>query len=482
MGYKKSFQFPVISVAMLLFLLLRSNAGAEQRQFLILTSKNFQSALQPLIQFHKADGYDVEVKYIEDEFHSSPTPELVRDSLSIWLHRDQTRPYLLLAGDYSLIPSPKHRLSLIGEAYYDYELVLDTTIIYRVDKVEDFRLGGRRDGIRLIDSLVSRTRMLASVGRMPARTATELSFMVAKVIEYAQQRPKTESIFALASVEDNLCDEDIFVYTQHKRKESLPSYLKQVEFVHTTRKSQKEALFNLIQSGVIGIEFSAAATVESIGFRSNKCSEGQTPLLTRSEIDSIRSMTPFFVSMISNSQFGLGEDSASLAEAFIRNAYAAVGVYAPSGRTFASLAGIHLNKVYRVLDSARSSFGDALAAVIEQVYPSIKYDFRLSYLGDPASRFPQTVTSNESQPIVSSNVLVYPAPASDAAYVQLESGKKYNSFLLYDILGRVVQLNQPMNVDVSNKLTVTRGLLPSGVYFLRINEEKNTSVVKIIFK
>lgn len=467
---------------MLLFLLLQSNAGAEQRQFLILTSKNFESALQPLIQFHKADGFNVEVKYIENEFHSSPTPELVRDSLSIWLHRDQTRPYLLIAGDYSLIPSPKHRLSLIGEAYYDYELVLDTTIIYLVNKVEDFRLGGRQDGIRVIDSLAPRARMLASVGRMPARTASELSFMVAKAIEYAQQSSKTESTFALASVEDNLCDEDIFVYTQQKRKESLPSFLEQVEFVHTTKKSQKEALFNLIQSGIVGIEFSAAATVEGIGFRSTKCSEGQSPLLTRSEIDSIRSKTPFFVSMISNSQLGLGEDSASIAETFIRNAYAAVGVYAPGGGTFASLAGMHLNKVYRVLDSARSSFGDALAAVIEQEFPSIKYDFRLSYIGDPASRFPQTVTSNETQSIIPLNVQVYPAPAYNAAYVQLEAGKKYNTFLLYDILGRVVQSYQPLNIDASNKLTVTRGSLPAGVYFLRINEEKNASIVKIIFK
>jgi hypothetical protein len=88
------------------------------------------------------------------------------------------------------------------------------------------------------------------------------------------------------------------------------------------------------------------------------------------------------------------------------------------------------------------------------------------------------LTTSISNNIIDPNYLIYPNPFTDYTTIKLSDAVQTQKIELIDIHGRIVRTIENVN---SNSVTIHRGNLPSGIYFITI-QAKDTYVRKVIIR
>jgi hypothetical protein len=147
----------------------------HEADLLILTRRDLFDALQPLMRLRRAQGLKVEVADIEDVFdefnYGERSPQAVREMVAYARSQWARAPrYLLLVGDASY--DPRDYLGYSSSDLVPTRLI-DTD--YLETASDDWLADFDGDGISDI-----------AVGRLPVRTAEELTAVVAKLLRYEQ--------------------------------------------------------------------------------------------------------------------------------------------------------------------------------------------------------------------------------------------------------------------------------------------------------
>jgi hypothetical protein len=153
--------------------------------YLIITSGNLFESLNPLVSLHQRQGLSVavvDISDIYDEFSfGQKTPYAVREFLALAETKWKKKPrFVVFAGDASL--DPKNYLGL-GDWDSVPTKLIDTE--FMETSSDDWYTDFNGDGIADI-----------ATGRLPARTAEELTSIVSKILRYEQSSPSSEVLLA----------------------------------------------------------------------------------------------------------------------------------------------------------------------------------------------------------------------------------------------------------------------------------------------
>ncbi len=168
------------------------NSIQNGADIVIITHRDFLQAIQPLANLRRDENLSVAVVDVEDiydEFsYGTHTPVALKAFLSLatsyWSHKPQ---YLLLVGDSSW--DPRNYLNQ-GEGDFVPTKLIDTSNMETAsdDWLVDFNDSG-------LPSM--------AVGRLPMRTAADVSLMVSKIMSYEQERESNLPLRGAVMVADN---------------------------------------------------------------------------------------------------------------------------------------------------------------------------------------------------------------------------------------------------------------------------------------
>jgi len=162
----------------------------NKADLVILTRGDFISALQPLKAQRESQGYKVvivDVADVYDEFSfGNKTPQAIKDFFAYATSKWKVKPrFALLAGDASYDPK-----NFLGDGDWD---IVPTKLIetkFLETSSDDFFVDFKGTGLPEM-----------AVGRLPARSASEMSAMVAKIVGYDSSSP-AESMLLVSDASD----------------------------------------------------------------------------------------------------------------------------------------------------------------------------------------------------------------------------------------------------------------------------------------
>jgi len=150
----------------------------NKADLVILTREDFVSALQPLKDQRESQGYKVAIVKIEDVYDEfsfgNKTPQAIKEFFAYATSKWKVKPrFALLAGDASFDPK-----NLLGGGDSD---IVPTKLIetdFLETACDDCLADFNGDGLSEM-----------AVGRLPARSAAEMSALVAKIVGYDSSAP-----------------------------------------------------------------------------------------------------------------------------------------------------------------------------------------------------------------------------------------------------------------------------------------------------
>jgi hypothetical protein len=168
------------------------NASANGADLVIITHKDFRQAIEPLAALRRDQGLSVAVVDVEDVYdefsYGAHTPAAIKaflmNAAGTWARKPG---YLLLVGDSSW--DPRNFMDQGANDFVPTKL-LDTNYMETAsdDWLVDFTGLGRAD---------------MALGRLPGRTAAEVSLMVSKILAYEQERELNAPLRGAVMVADN---------------------------------------------------------------------------------------------------------------------------------------------------------------------------------------------------------------------------------------------------------------------------------------
>jgi hypothetical protein len=350
-----------------------SLSTAEGAELVIVTPSAFEAALAPLVALRQAQGLTLKVVTTEAIYerygygHKSPWAirQLVAEATSTWTKKTR---YLLLAGDASF--DSRDRL---GQG--DLDLVptklLDTQVLTVAS--DEWYVDPQETGTGEV-----------AVGRLPARTAAELSVMVQKLVSYeAADASGTWSTKAV--LVSDVGDDYPFGEVSAQLAELLPREL-EVETIDRGESGEaKGRLTQVLREGSLLVNYVGHGSTEL--WRSN--------LLTGQEALGLDNgaKLPLVVGMTCLN--GMFHDlyTESLAETLMRAEQGgAIGVFASSGVTRPRHQALLNLELYRQLfDGAGRTLGEAVQrakALFVDERSADAQDVRRSWIlfGDPSLR------------------------------------------------------------------------------------------------
>jgi hypothetical protein len=342
-----------------------ANLRADGADFIIITRSELAESAVPLVALRRAQGYSlalIDVADIYDEFSfGEKSPDAVKDFLafaaSVWKQKPR---FLLFAGDASYDPR-----NYLG--FGDLDLVptrlIDTDFMETAS--DDWFSDFSGDGIGEI-----------ATGRLPARTAAELTAMVAKIIAYEQSLPGDEALL-VADANDGYD----FEKAATALRSLMPSSLKitQVNRGQLDTEMARRSLFEALYRKPMLINYLGHGSVN----------QWRASLLTNEDSLILRNdHLPFFVMMNCLNGYLQHPAMDSLGESLLKTGRGgAIAVWASSGMTMPE-GQTHLNReLYRSLfnRSPAIALGEAIRAAKAAV---TQVDIRRTWilLGDPAIR------------------------------------------------------------------------------------------------
>jgi hypothetical protein len=339
---------------------------AQSGSLVIITRRDFFSALQPLVSLRTGQGYKValvDVEDIYDEFsYGNKSPRAIKDFLAYATANWQVRPgFALLAADASY--DPKNYLGFGDNDIVPTKLI-DTELMETAS--DDWLADLNADGLADL-----------AVGRLPVRTAREAATLAAKIVAYEQvARPEG----ALLVVDDN--EEFDFEAPSRELRRLIPANVR-TEEVNRGRMDAAAArslLLSLLNKGQRIVNYNGHANVD--GWRGN--------LLNSDDAASLRNgdNLSLFVMMTCLNGYYHDAQLDSLAESLMKAEQGgAIAVWASSGMTGPGDQAPMGLEVFRRLFDSNSTL--TLGEITARAKAASKNrDVRLTWIlfGDPTTR------------------------------------------------------------------------------------------------
>ena len=336
----------------------------HEANLLIITPREFFSALDPLKKLRMSQGYKVEmvdVEAIYDQFNfGGKSPYAMRDFLQYAAVNWKTAPqYVLLAGDASY--DPKNYLW-----FGDWDIVptklIDTELMETAsdDWFADFNQDGAAE---------------MAVGRLPARSREEAERMVGRMIGYEQSNA-AEELTLVADANDGYD----FEAANAQLRALVPGDVKVVEIDRGRLGSQaKAALIEAINRGQKIVNYTGHGNVD----------QWRADLLTNADAPGLTNQNHLAVFVMMTCLNGYFDDPAlsSLSEALMKTGSGgAVAVWASSGMTMPGEQSAMNREFFGQLFANR---GIALGEAIKRAKAAVgDGDVRRTWilLGDPTMR------------------------------------------------------------------------------------------------
>ena len=356
--------------------------GGQSGEIVMITDPAFASALTPLRNLRESQGYTVQVVNVQDIYDEftfgEKTPEAIRAFL-IRASESWTRPprFVLLAGNATLDPRNYQGL---GEADFVPTRTVPTGVLETAS--DDWFADADNDGFA----------ELAAVGRLPGRTAADISTMVDKVVAYEQSSPEAWHRSVLLVSDQGDSDPNEFSSLNTAIGTLVPSGYQVSHLKRGEDPTPAQTLRSRIAEGAVVLNYQGHGSVDT--WRGDLLRGMDAATLDNG------ARLPFVVAMTCFAGFfhGLTPEE-SLAEALVRApGGGAVGVWASSGMTDARWQSSMDRELFRQMFRANwTSIGEAIRAAKKGVGNA---DVRRTwiYFGDPAlrlkglSRAPVTTT------------------------------------------------------------------------------------------
>lgn len=344
---------------------LRGNVNAAD--LIIITRRNFFTSIEPLRALRQSQGLftmTVDVEDIYDEFsYGQKSPQAIRDFFAFARSNWGVAPrFALLVGSASRDPK---NYTGFGDSDLVPTRIIDTTKLETAS--DEWFSDFNNDGLGEV-----------SIGRLPARTADQVSAMVSKIIAYEQARPSEETVLYADTNGD---------FNFDGASDSLTSLIPSGIKVEEIKRSESDAatarsrLFAAVQRGqkVVNYIGHGSATIWN------------DFVLTSDDAAALNNdkHLPLFVMMTCLNGYFLDSGAYSLAEALMKADHAgAIAVWGSSGMT-ASADQVAMNQeLIRLVFSdpnQQLTLGEAIARAKVVANDS---DVRLTWVlfGDPTMK------------------------------------------------------------------------------------------------
>jgi subtilisin-like proprotein convertase family protein len=314
------------------------NNGAD---FVILTPKDFLSALEPLKSLRQSQGYRVAVVDVEDVYDEfsfgNKSPQAIKDFLRLARSSWRVPPrFALLVGDSSY--DPKDYLGT-GEVDWLPTKLVDTAVLETVS--DDWFADFNDDGVAEI-----------ALGRLPVDSPAAVSDVVAKLLAYERANASMEALL-VADANDGFN----FEQASAELREVLPADLQVAELRRgqTDPVAARKQLLEAINRGQRLINYAGHGSVGL--WHGNLLSVSDVAGLTN------QNRWPVFVSMTCLNGYFHDPLSPSLGEALLKSPGGAIAVWASSGLSSPGSQTPMNRELYRALFKSglgRQTLGQAI--------------------------------------------------------------------------------------------------------------------------
>lgn len=336
----------------------------------MVTHQAFAGALEPLKAHREGQGYSVRIVDIEDVYDEfsfgQKTPLAIRDFMirasQYW--REPPR-FALLVGNATTDPRDYYGF---GDADFVPTRVVQTGVMEAAS--DEWFVDADEDGFA----------DLATIGRLPARTAGQAADMVSKIVAYEQgaaEAWRQSVVFVADSDDTGLVD---YAALNDRARRLVPASYQVTNILRASDPSAGATLRDRWNAGAFLVNYHGHGSVAS--WQLDLLTADDVPLLTNG------AKLPIVVAMnCFNGFFSSLFPEESLAEALVRAPNGgAVGVWASSGMTSSSWQALMDRELFRQIFQGRwRSIGDAMRAAKQVVGdPDVRRTW--IYFGDPAMR------------------------------------------------------------------------------------------------
>ena len=336
----------------------RSNSA----DIVIFTREDFFPALEPLKTHRESQGYQVALVNIEDVYDEfgfgNKSPQAIKDFLEYATTKWKGKPrFALFAGDSSFDPK-----NYLGEGFFD---IVPTKLIetqYLETASDDWFADFNDDGLPEM-----------AVGRLPVRTAGELSALVRKIVGYDSAAPSSDVL--LISDNDGAFD---FEGQNVALQGLIPGHTNRIDRSTTDDATARMQLLGYLNSGQRIVNYFGHGSLDI--WRDNILTSGDALSLSNSGRLSL------FVPMTCLNGYFHDTVVDSLAEAMLKAPNGgAVAAWASTGMCDLGEQAILNREFYRLLFGNSITLGEAAMRAKALVQDK---DVRRTWvlLGDPATK------------------------------------------------------------------------------------------------
>jgi hypothetical protein len=336
---------------------------AKGADFVIFSTGDFSSSLQPLKSLRQSQGLATEIVDIEDVYdefsYGQKTPQAVKDFLSNARNTWKKAPkYVLLGGTASF--DPRNYLA-VGETDFVPTKFLETD---RLETASDDWFGDfNNDGVPEI-----------AVGRLPARSVDEVEIMVHKIMSY-EQGAKGNGVLLVADTNDGFN----FESSNDRLRALVPAGTPVQEIRRGSDPSAGQHLVDALNDGKKVVNYNGHGSIDL--WRANLLTSGGAATLTNSQKLSI------VVAMTCLNGYFVDERIESLAHALLSaREGGAVAMWSSSGMTNPDGQALADQELFRqIFNGTSARLGDA---TIKAKTAVSDIDVRRTWIliGDPTTR------------------------------------------------------------------------------------------------
>lgn len=460
--------FSVLNSLLLISSLVSFNMFAQlkspnnQADYIVVTAAQFETALQPFVEWRQQKGFTVKVADIQNvytEFPDSGAQFSIRDFISYALtYWQNPKPkYVLLVGGINFIPS----------YYVASSFASDTSLHEDSVAIDEWYA---------VNSIESSYKPEVEIGRFPVNNSKELQNIIAKTIYFEDSLSRKSYPEDFLFLTDKT-DSSSFTYEVNQFISStLPAnYSKETIFAGNDPSIEitRTHLFESLNKGTLFFSYYGHGAYQRLS-RYN--------LFTYNDVDSLKENNlPFIFSSVACSQnFDVPEDSSLIVKLLTLPKGGAAATVASSGLDYLTSGSEFLKYFYNaVFENPGTRIGDALLSAKSSLeFPSITSDAvarRYTLLGDPALKMPADAVAsvgNGYNQIPNGFVLEqnYPNPFNPSTQIQYQVSKPgLVSIKVYDLLGKeITTLVNSEKKEGDYTVTFDASGLASGIYFYRM--------------